>query len=347
MTKSEKNQSRNALYGRVVKSTFSPPWWAKNRHIQTIFPRFLQKRRKLNVKHQQLALPDGDFLDISWGEKPENQKGMVVLFHGLEGSVRSHYANDMMAVLRTRGFWPVLMHFRGCSGRANTLPRAYHSGETEDALFFLEWLNKQYPNIKKSAIGFSLGANMLLKLLGENPMQRFVESAVAVSPPLRLRECADSINQGFSRVYQRYLLNSMVANLARKMQKVDFGNTLKLLPNELKKLKSFRDFDEHVTAPLHGFSSANDYYARCSGIQFLRQILTPTLVLHAKDDPFMNEHVIPAPADLSSAVRYELSEQGGHVGFMHGTPWRPTIWMHERVATFFESQLDISVKHAV
>ena len=329
--------------GQVIKSTFSPPWWARNRHVQTIFPRFFQRRQQLHTTHERLSLPDGDFVDLAWGQKPENNKGMVVLFHGLEGSVRSHYANDIMAHLQQRGWWPVLMHFRGCGGEVNATPRAYHSGETEDAMFFLDWLQHRYPDVKKYALGFSLGANMLLKLLGENPMQRFVDAAVAVSPPLRLKECAQSINQGFSRLYQRYLLNSMVKNLASKMRKIDYSKVLTTVPQDLSVLRSFQDFDEHITAPLHGFANALDYYDKCSGLQFLKCILTPTLILHAKDDPFMNEAVIPTPEELSPAVRYELSEKGGHVGFLQGAPWRPQIWMHERIERFLTEQHN---KHA-
>lgn len=211
---------------------------------------------------------------------------------------------------------------------------AYHSGETEDALFFLRLLSELYPHTPKVAIGFSLGANMLLKLLGENPTQTYLQAAVAISAPMRLAECADSINRGFSRLYQKYLLTSLLKNLRVKMRSMSFPPSIDLSAGRLKQLRNFRDFDHHVTAPLHGYSGADDYYQQCSAMDYIKHIQTPTLILHARDDPFMNHQVIPSAQQLSASVRLEVSEQGGHVGFMQGTPWRPRIWLHQRVSAF-------------
>jgi hypothetical protein len=175
---------------------------------------------------------------------------------------------------------------------------------------------------------------MLLKLLGERPQQSIIKAALAISAPLQLAECAQSINQGFSKLYQSYLLKSMVTNLRHKMSIMDYQNHLTIKYKDLHQLKNFRDFDQHVTAPLHGFLGADDYYLRCSAMPYLSKIQTPTLVLHAKDDPFMNENVIPRTDQLSQFVRVELSEHGGHVGFLQGSPWRPKIWMQQRVSDF-------------
>ena len=327
------------LHGQLVASDFKPPWWARNRHVQTLWPRLVQRRTPFTFSRQRLNLPDGDFVDLAWGVGVHKPKGIVVFFHGLEGSVKSHYANDMMAECEKQGWLPVLMHFRGCSGVTNLKPRAYHSGETRDAWYFLEWLEKAHPGLPKVAVGYSLGANMLLKLLGENPTQTILNAAVAVSPPLKLNECAKSINKGFSRLYQWHLMKSMMATLKEKTSQLDYGGSLKIAEHDFDDLKTFRDFDEHVTAPLHGFSGADDYYQRCSGMQFLKHICTPTLVLHAKDDPFMNEKVIPEATQLSTFVRFELSKHGGHVGFVQGAPWRPEIWMQQRIVTFLEAHL--------
>lgn len=324
--------------GEVVTSDFTPPWWAKNRHVQTIFPRFFQKRQPFNPTFERLELPDGDFVDLAWGAEPQMPKGMLVFFHGLEGSIKSHYANDMMAHFERLGWLVVLMHFRGCSGELNRRTRAYHSGETLDALHVLNLLNERYPNLQKTAIGFSLGANMLLKLLGENPQQHVLKSAISVSPPMRLNECAKSIDKGFSRFYQNHLMKSMKATLRAKLAKLDYSNHPHLTEEKVADLISFRDFDQHVTAPLHGFKDADDYYQKCSAIGFLKHIQTPTLILHAADDPFMNERVIPDNSDLSAAIRYEVSDRGGHVGFLQGTPFKPQIWLHQRVQAFVEAQ---------
>lgn len=332
-SKSQTNQ--NVRYGEIVESDFVPPWWAKNRHIQTIFPRFIQRRAKLNYRKEKLVLPDGDFVNLIWAGDVRKSSGLIAMFHGLEGSIRSHYTNDMMANFVKQGYAVVLMHFRGCGGEQNITPKAYHSGETGDAWYFLNWLEQKFPETRKAAMGFSLGANMLLKLLSEQPKQKIVKAAMAVSTPFNLNICATAINQGFSRVYQAYLLKSMVNNLLIKMRTIDYGKLLKVTESQIKQFRSFRDFDEHITAPLNGFANADDYYQQCSALNFLKGIATPTLVVHAKDDPFMHKSIVPVSERLSPSVCLEVSENGGHVGFMQGTPWRPKIWMQQRANSFF------------
>ncbi|WP_340680824.1 hydrolase, partial [Paraglaciecola sp.] len=275
----------NQPMGQVVVSDFVAPWWARNRHVQTIFPRFLQKRAALTYRRENFSLPDGDKVNLVWVGDPAKAKALVVMFHGLEGSIDSHSCHDTAAYLQRQGYAVVVMHFRGCGGAPNLLARAYHSGETEDAWTLLSWLEQKYPELNKVAIGFSLGANMLLKLLGERPDQRIIQGAMAVSAPLLLSECADSINRGFARRYQAYLLKSMLKNLSLKMQFIDYRGLINITSEQLSTIKTFRDFDQNITAPLHGFKDANDYYQRCSALPFLRKIKTPTLIIHAKDDP--------------------------------------------------------------
>ncbi|KXI30555.1 hydrolase [Paraglaciecola hydrolytica] len=325
--------------GKVVVSDFIAPWWARNRHVQTIFPRFFQKRAALSYRREDFSLPDGDKVNLVWVGEPLAANALVVMFHGLEGSIDSHYCHNTAAYLQRQGFAVVVMHFRGCGGKPNLLARAYHSGETGDAWTLLNYLQQQYPDLPKLAIGFSLGANMLLKLLGERPEQRIIQGAMAVSAPLLLNECADSINHGFARRYQKYLLKSMLKNLSLKMQSIDYRGLINITEEQIPSIKTFRDFDQNITAPLHGFKDANDYYQRCSALPFLHKIKTPTLIIHAKDDPFMNENVLPKAEQLSAFVRVEVSEQGGHCGFMQGTPWSPEIWLQPRSARFFQSIL--------
>jgi predicted alpha/beta-fold hydrolase len=332
---SEFQTNQDVRYGEIGESGFSPPWWSKNIHVQTIFPRFIQKRAKLDYRKEKLVLPDGDFVNLIWAGDVQKSSGLIAMFHGLEGSIRSHYSNDMAANFVKQGYAVVLMNFRGCGGEHNTTPRAYHSGETQDAWFFLNWLEQKFPEIRKTAMGFSLGANMLLKLLSEQPKQQIIKAAMAVSTPFNLDICANSINQGFSRVYQAYLLKSMINNLLAKMRNIDYGHLLKVTETQIKQFKTFRDFDEYVTAPLHGFVDADDYYQKCSARNFIKSIATPTLVLHAKDDPFMHKSIVPDSDLLSPSVCLEVSDKGGHVGFMQGTPWRPKIWMQQRANTFF------------
>ena len=329
-------------HGNVIRSKFTPAAWARNRHIQTVWPRFLQKRQPVSYTWERITTPDEDFLDLAWGPTPSQVKGMVVMFHGLEGSIRSHYANDMMAALSEQGWRVVMMHFRSCSGEPNLQPRAYHSGETEDPSFVLEILHQRFPHIPKVAIGFSLGGNMLLKLLGENPSQRWLDAAIAVSAPMKLDKCSDSINHGFSRVYQKYLLKSMKTTLLKKMAAMDFGGFIDISMEKVRQLASFRAFDELVTAPLHGYKDAADYYEKCSAFPFLRAIHCPTLILHSLDDPFMSHEVVPQPQDLARAVTLELSEYGGHVGFMQGGVLNPTVWLQQRAVDFFSQYLPVT-----
>jgi predicted alpha/beta-fold hydrolase len=329
-------------HGKIIKSSFRVPSWAKNRHVQTIWPRFIQKRLPLKYSMERLTLLDDDFVDVAWGPKPAEPSGIIVMFHGLEGSIRSHYANDMMANLSVNGWQVVMMHYRGCSGVPNLKPRGYHSGETGDPSFFLDWLNQKFPQLPKVAVGFSLGGNMLLKLLGENPAQKWLNAAIAISSPLKLSECAKSINHGFSRVYQKYLLNSIKTTLRKKMSFIDYRKLIQLTGDDVDGISSFAQFDEKVTAPLHGFEDANDYYEKCSAYHFLSAIHCPTLVLHSIDDPFMNHLVVPKEEELARNVTLELSERGGHVGFMQGSVFSPKVWLHERVKRYVSDVLPIN-----
>ncbi len=322
----------------IIKSDFTPPWWARNRHIQTIYPRFFQRRKQLITRMERVDLPDADFVNLVWGvpEKGFKPKGLMIIFHGLEGSIHSHYTNDVMAESLAKGWQPVLMHFRSCGGVLNLTARAYHSGETEDATYVLNKLKNDFPDLPRIAIGFSLGANMLLKLFGEQANQNYVDAGIAISTPFKLDECARSINSGFSQFYQKYLLKSMRNTLIAKMRSINYDALIQLKQEQVREISSFREFDEKVTAPVHGFKDADDYYRQCSAISYLKSIQTPTYILHSKDDPFMNENVVPTVNELSSKVTLELSEKGGHVGFMTGTPWRPITWFHQRIFAYAE-----------
>ncbi|MFT6329702.1 MAG: putative alpha/beta-fold hydrolase [Bermanella sp.] len=329
-------------FGKVVSSTFQAPGWARNAHVQTIWPRYLIKKPELNIQNERISTPDGDFLDIAWclpdNVLAQSAKGVVVVFHGLEGSVNSHYARHLINRIKEDGFIVALMHFRGCSHESNMTPRAYHSGETVDPIQTISHVKQRYPNLPVFAVGYSLGGNMLLKLLSETAGQKVLCAAVAVSAPLLLAECALRMQRGFSRLYQHYLLNSMKNKLLEKMQCLDIRRALSIDAGKVKALSTFREFDQDVTAKLHGFEDADDYYDHCSAMPMLKNITTNTLVLHSRDDPFMTEAVVPSENQLSNSVAYELSEKGGHVGFLHGTPFRPKLWLQERISEFLEEQ---------
>lgn len=276
-------------------------------------------------------MPDGDFLDLAWTSHGSGP--IVVILHGLEGSARSNYARGLLAAVHRRGWRGVLMHFRGCSGEPNRLVRSYHSGETGDLAYVIELLRQREPQTPLATIGISLGGNVLLKWLGERRADAPIRAAVAISVPFLLGPAADRLNRGFSQLYQWHLLRQLRRGIARKRTHTSLPLTV-----TVSRLKCFRDFDEHVTARLHGFAGAEDYYTRSSSRPYLRHIGVPTLLLQARDDPFMPPTVLPEPDELSSAVTLELSERGGHAGFVAGPwPWRARYWLEERVPEYLEN----------
>lgn len=321
----------------LVESEFKPAWWLPGPHSQTLWPYLVKPRRLPPLREERLELPDGDFVGLcltEYGAGP-----VIALFHGLEGCVRSHYAARMLTAIRERDWRGVFMHFRGCSGEANRLDRSYHSGETGDIDFLLDTLAARHPNAPLFAIGYSLGGNALLKYLGERGGNTPLTAAVAVSVPFLLAEGAERLNTGFSRFYQRRLIHSLREKLTRKFNDRGQGFT----PEEVYRLNCFRDFDEFVTAPLHGFAGADDYYQRSSSRQYLRDIRIPTLILHSRDDPFMTPVAIPAEDELSDAVRFELSNRGGHVGFVSGSiPGKAVYWLEQRIPAFLSEQLQVT-----
>lgn len=311
---------------------FKPAWWLPGAHAQTLFPHLFRRHAPPPLRRERMELDDGDFIDLDWTESREGP--LVILLHGLEGSIRSHYAGGLMRSLYDCGFESVLMNFRGCSGEPNRLPRGYHSGETGDLGTVLERLHGRDPQRPVYLVGFSLGGNVLLKWLGENPGQQVVQKAIAVSVPFELNIAARRLESGASRLYQVHLLRKLRRSLRAKARRM----ALPVETGQLDKLKTFRQFDDQVTAPVHGFRSVDDYYQRSSSRQFIHSIHCPTLILQARDDPFMTADAIPDESELGPGVRLEVSGSGGHVGFVNGPwPWRPVYWLDRRVCAALRS----------
>jgi len=310
----------------IVKSKFRPSWWLRNPHLQTLWASKVRRTLPLTLKTERLELADGDFVDLAWNGIESDS--LVCLFHGLAGCAQSAYANHILVALRDLGVQAVLMHFRGCSGEPNRLAVSYHSGHTDDIRFVINTLAKRFPNSTISAIGYSLGGNALLKYLAEENSRCPLRQAIAVSPPLVLQEGAKRMNQGFSKVYQRYLLRLMRQQLERKRA---IYPQLKL-PMADPSLDTFWRFDDAITAPLHGFKDVHDYYSRCSSRQFLSAIKVPCHILHSRDDPFFSPDVIPAESELAQSVTFEIAERGGHVAFVAGAnPCKPHYWLEQRL----------------
>ena len=321
-----------------VNSSFKPAWWLPGPHLQTLWPYFIRRRTDIPLFGERLELPDGDFVDLCWTSEPPGSGSapVVAVFHGLEGSIDSPYARPMLKQLRDAGWRGVFMHFRGCSGEPNRLARSYHSGDTGDIRFLLETLSARFPDAPLCAIGYSLGGNALLKYLGESGKTAPLRCAVAISVPFLLANGARRLNRGFSRIYQYHLISRLKQKILTKFK--DRPAPLDIA--HVTGLNTFYRFDNDITAPLHGFKSADDYYSRCSSRRFLKSIRVPALILHSRDDPFMTIEAIPEKEELAEAVTLELSDRGGHVGFVSGkVPGRAVYWLEQRVPEFIQRHL--------
>lgn len=332
--------SEHMNFNHLNPDVFRPLTGASNPHLQTLLPRLLRRRVTLQPHWQRLTLPDSDFVDLAWSEDPASarDKPRVVLFHGLEGSFHSPYAHGLLQACKNRGWLGVVMHFRGCSGVPNRLNRIYHSGETEDASYFLQWLREEWGTVPTAGVGISLGGNMLACLMGKQGKACLLDAGVVVCAPLMLEPCSQRLEQGFSRVYQRYLLGLLKQNAERKL--IAWPGTLPVDLTQLKALRLLRDFDDAITARAHGFVDATDYYNRCSAMPLLPDVRKPLLVIHAKDDPFMTPDVIPDVALLPPSIEYQLTQHGGHVGFVGGTLRKPQMWLEQRIPQWLTTWLD-------
>ncbi len=311
----------------------------QNPHIQTIYPTLFAKPAQPTFETERFELSDGDFVDCYWHHKPryDQNKPIVILFHGLAGSFYSPYIQQIMHALHKEGFSSVLMHFRGCGKEPNRLPRSYHSGDTADAKAWISKLHKNYPKSKLFAIGYSLGANMLLKLLGECKDQTPLQAAISVSAPLKLDICADKMDKGFSKFYQRHLLKHLKKDLLQKYIDHDMNFYIALKQKDIKNIKSFREFDDAYTAPIHGFKDANDYYNRCSAINYLKNITIETCIIFAMDDPFMTPEILPTKKQYPNNVKLCLYKNGGHVGFISGNFFNPKFLLQKRILSFIQN----------
>ncbi|MBV9110002.1 MAG: alpha/beta fold hydrolase [Gemmatimonadetes bacterium] len=321
---------------------FRPAWWLPGAHAQTVAGHYVRPRTGVRYRRERIDTPDGDFLDLDWAEVPGRpapppDAPLVVVLHGLEGSANSAYVLEISRMLWDRGIRAVAMNFRSCSGEPNRLPRFYHAGETGDLAHVLDLLASRHPGVAIGGAGFSLGANVLLKYLGETGDASRVRAAAAVSIPFDLAAGADYLN---ASVTGRLYTGAFVRPLQEKfrVKRHLLGDAC----DERRALsaRSFREFDDAVTARLHGFAGVDDYYGRSSSGQFLPRIRVPTLLAHATDDPFVPASAIPRDAiDANPWLVPAIVEHGGHVGFIAGPPWKPEFWAESEAARFLAGEL--------
>jgi predicted alpha/beta-fold hydrolase len=325
---------------RRSEYTYVPAWWIRGGHAQTMWGKFFRPRPPLPTRLERWETPDGDFIEL---HRLDASPGAPRLFflHGLEGTIRSHYVSGFFAEAQRRGWAADLLLFRGCGDEPNRGPRFYHSGETTDLAFALERVEAESPNSPLLLAGVSLGGNVLLKYLGErgDRVSARIRAAAAVSVPFDLEKGARYISEGFSRVYDRHFLRTLRQKALAKLERYpDLFDAA-----ELEQARSIFEFDDAVTAPVHGFESAHDYYSRSSSLNFLASIRVPTLLLSAVDDPFLPHEVLDQVREIAKtngALTVEFPRRGGHVGFIGGrAPWRPIYYAESRVCEFLSYAL--------
>jgi len=332
----------------MVARTYSPSWWLPGPHARTMWGRFFRRTPPLGTRVERWDTEDGDFIDMVRLDAAAGRPHLVIL-HGLEGTPRSHYARGLFLEAARRGWAADLLIFRGCGEELNRAPRFYHSGDTGDVDAVVRRLLAADHDAPFVFAGVSLGGNVLLKWLGElgESAPSRIRAAAAVSVPFDLARASRHIGHGFARVYQTHFLKSLRRKALAKLERYP-----QLVPRErIESALTLYDFDDAVTAPVHGFSDANDYYTRSSSIRFLPDIRVRTLLLNAIDDPFLPRdvlHQVRRIAAGNDCLKVEFPATGGHVGFVSGrNPLRPFYYAEWRVTEFLEHALTTAYDPAV
>lgn len=311
---------------------YAAPRWLPGGHAQTLWP-LLLKAAPPPLLRERWDTPDGDFVDVDFlpgaAEAP-----LVILFHGLEGSARSHYAASLLHALAARRWQGAVVHFRGCSGEPNRLPRAYHSGDADEIHWLLERFAQRFPHVTRYAAGVSLGGNALLKWLGTRgeASTALVRAAAAVSAPVDLTAAGHALGRGFNRVYTANFLATLKPRALERLQR----HPGLYDADQLRAARNLYEFDDLVTAPLHGFRDVADYWLRASAKPHLGGISVPTLLLNALNDPFLPRRYLPNPAEVSPRVQRCYPAGGGHVGFVTGSFPGHLDWLPQKLLHFFD-----------
>ena len=325
-----------------VAPTYQAPWWQGRggfgAHWQTVYPFVFGRPAPLPYGRERWdtmpqGKPDGDFIDVDRIAGPRD-KPMLVVFHGLEGSSQSIYALNLMHEVARRGWRGLAPHFRGCSGEINRLPRAYHSGDSTEIDWILRRAKTEAPDAPLYVAAISLGGNATLKWLGERGSEatRIADAVVGISAPLDLMAAGESLERGFCKVYTyRFLRTLKVKSLVKLHHHPGIFRE-----DVMQRARTLREFDNEVTAPLHGYRDTDVYWTRGSAKPGLIDVKVRTLVLNAKNDPFLPASALPKADQVSRQVTLEFPEQGGHVGFFSGPFPGHGTWMPWRAFRFFE-----------
>jgi len=340
--------------GAYSAEPYKAPFWMPGGHLQTIFASLLSKGPEVKYRRERWELNDGDFIDVDWAEavpenqatashdadltlseSPEHKKPVLVIFHGLEGSSQSQYAKSLIGAAISKGWHGAVIHFRGCSGEPNRLPRVYYAGDSLEIDTMLSRIRSIYPDNPVYTVGYSLGGNALLKWLGEfgaNSMLN-ISKAVAVSAPIDLKASAVSLDDGLNRILYTPIFVDSMRPKALELSKRFPG----LLDDKrIRDAKTIHDMDNAVTSVLYGAEDASDYYSKNASKPYLKNITLPTLIINAKNDPFMPAQFLPTAEEVSSSVTLDYQEQGGHVGFYSPFVNNEKSWLPSRIIEFLE-----------
>jgi hypothetical protein len=317
---------------------YRAPWWLPGGHAQTIVPSRLLPVAPVAYRRERWETPDGDFIDVDYAaDEPASEAApLLVLFHGLEGNSRSHYALLLMQAAAANGWRGMVVHFRGCSGEENRQARAYHSGDSDEIDWILRRVARTWPRARRHAVGISLGGNALAKWAGERgtQAQSLVQACAAVSAPLDLEAGGQALGRGFNLVYTRMFLSTLRPKALAKARRFPGAADAARIAAS----RTLYEFDDAYTAPVHQFAGVLDYWRRASARPWLGGIAVPTLLLNARNDPFVPGASLPQAREVSRYVRLEQPQHGGHVGFLSGGRWGAGAWvLPRRVIGFFDA----------
>lgn len=327
----------------IQYSAYRAPRLFSNGHVQTIYPNLFRIVQGITYERQRITTPDDDFLDLDWSHT--GSKRVTVLVHGLEGDSRRTYVTGMVKVLNNNGWDTCSLNLRGCSGEINKKPGFYHSGSTPDLKTVIDLIAASGNYESLSLVGFSLGGNITLRYLGESgdTVPSILKRAVAISVPVDLAGSAEVLARPQCRIYMTRFLWQLHEKI--KAKKELFPDIID--DSNYYRIKSFHDFDDRYTAPLHGYSSAKDYYKRASSLPVLKNIRVPALLINADNDPFLSHSCYPESiAAESDHFYFEQTRGGGHVGFVH-LNGDGTYWSEKRTAEFLSLDDSASTTHGI
>ncbi len=307
---------------------YTPPFLMGNGHIQTIFPTIFRKVENVCYKRERIQTPDNDFLDLDWSVKSNTK--LAVISHGLEGSTSRAYVKGMVKAVNDAGWDALAWNYRSCSEEPNRLLRFYHNGVTDDLSLVIAHARKKHPCSEIALVGFSLGGNLTLLYLGREKHDPKITKAVAISVPCDLKASCHTLAKPLNRIYMKRFLKMLHEKIKVKKR---------LFPGQIDdkgydRIKTFREFDDRYTAPIHGFKNAEDYWEKCSSKPYLANIRIPVLIMNALNDPFLPQACFPVKeAENNSNITLCMPESGGHVGFIAFNS-RNLYWSEKKAVQF-------------